>query len=1120
MLARTTAPFFVFALQIILASAVSAVPQSSQEPGESKPAAAVDPKLSNLLQTAQRAQLEGEYKFAAEQWQQVWEQFPKSQYTGVARLQAGTCFQELRQFPLAIENLKAAIPLLKDKAVQIPKAQLILGYSQLELGKQLAGKQDPASKKQATDLFATSTRSFEQLLASSPNYVDAEQACFFLGDAYEKLDRKQDAINAYKRMDGIKNKKGTFNFDSLFAIADLHHQLGQYGEANQYFDRFLAESKTTGHPDRDTVNFSAAGTLVALGEAAKLSGDAAATKKYFNDAITRLKEVTNQQADGNNAQLAALIRDSKKRMAFCHRQLDQFQQAADLFADLSNSTDATDAVAMQTFAGLSYLDAKQTDKAIEYLRLATTKADKPGVEAARWLAEQQLGQQKYQEAYSVATKFIPLAQPPHLVPLKMHQAEAAIEIPEKQQESVGLFQAIVTSHPDHELTPLAMYNLAFGQVQNKQYDLATGIAKTFLEKYPKHEYTADVIEVQADALMMSKKFTDAEKTYTRLTSDQTLSSNPKRPQWVLSNANAKFQLKNFAAAIQDLEPVINLIQPSGKRADALHLLGTSYYQIEQYEKAAKNLAEAIKTDPNSKLIDDSRFFLALSQLNQNEFEKAKQTTAELAATSPTSTRLNQVYLQLGNDRYKAEQQTEAISFFQKVIDSNNASPKEKASALFGAAWANLKNDDPNAADPLFSKVIEEYPDSDLVDTAKIGRANARRLAGKGKSSIADLQSLVLKSAGKEKADLLLEIGLTQVDEKSWQNAITTFEQLVKEAPKDDRLDKFYYELAWANRSIEQEEKALQYFEKIIKETPNSDFAAESNFHLGKHYYDTKKYDDAVAVFRACMKQESAKPEIREKAAYKLAWALYKQNKFSEAHTAFQDQIDKFPTGPLVADGKFMIAESLFRNNKFGEAFQAYKVAKPVVDASSEVGENLKWLTMLHGAQAANKQKDFSAAIELAKGIEESDADQSLRQDVYLELGTAYNGIKNSEQATKYWRLAADSLSKTGARAICMIGNQLFSNKKHEEAVSQYKKVFFGFGGKQADESIRPWQAYARYEAARCNYVRVKSTEDIDAKRKLVQQAIEHFEKLIEDYPNDKLAPEAKRQIEMLKKIEI
>ena len=91
---------------------------------------------------------------------------------------------------------------------------------------------------------------------------------------------------------------------------------------------------------------------------------------------------------------------------------------------------------------------------------------------------------------------------------------------------------------------------------------------------------------------------------------------------------------------------------------------------------------------------------------------------------------------------------------------------------------------------------------------------------------------------------------------------------------------------------------------------------------------------------------------------------------------------------------------------------------------------------------------------------------------------------------------------------------LFAKKKFQEAENEFKLVYFGFGGPQAPADVKPWQAYAIYEAARCNFVQVESAPE-ELKQKLITDSLSQFEYLVKNYPNDKLAPEAKRQIESL-----
>ncbi len=215
----------------------------------------------------------------------------------------------------------------------------------------------------------------------------------------------------------------------------------------------------------------------------------------------------------------------------------------------------------------------------------------------------------------------------------------------------------------------------------------------------------------------------------------------------------------------------------------------------------------------------------------------------------------------------------------------------------------------------------------------------------------------------------------------------------------------------------------------------------------------------------------------------------------------------------------MVAESQFRLKNHPQAFAAYLVAKPAVDASGSVDPKLKLLTRLHGAQSANKSQKYAEALELVSPLTDgSDVDPSYQQDAWLEVGTAEEGLGNDEQAFEAWRKACEnSINKTAARARCMIGDLFFRQKKFTEAIEEFKRVYYGFGGIAAPDEIRPWQAYALYEAARCNFVQVNDAPD-ERKPKLIDEAIKQFETLVTHYQNDRLAPEAAKQLETLKKL--
>jgi TolA-binding protein len=320
--------------------------------------------------------------------------------------------------------------------------------------------------------------------------------------------------------------------------------------------------------------------------------------------------------------------------------------------------------------------------------------------------------------------------------------------------------------------------------------------------------------------------------------------------------------------------------------------------------------------------------------------------------------------------------------------------------------------------------------------------------------------------------------------------------------------------------MNQPAKALEHFNKIASEFPDSSLAAEASFHVGSAAYQNEKWKDAITAFEKSVAANADAPgseSIREKALYKLAWAHYKQNQFADSEKQFGKQIELFPGGELFADGQFMVAESQFRQDKWTEALKNYLLAKPAIDATANISSDVRIVAHLHGAQAANKAGSFQDAIDFAMPLTTGDADESVKHDAWLEIGTAYLGLKNFDEAKAALERAAVANNKTGARAGCLIGDLLFGQKKFEEAITQYKLVYYRFSGPQTPDDIKPWLAYALYESGQCSYVQISTAPDSE-KANLKSQAQKQFETLVKNFPADKLAPQAKKQLEQIQKM--
>ena len=100
----------------------------------------------------------------------------------------------------------------------------------------------------------------------------------------------------------------------------------------------------------------------------------------------------------------------------------------------------------------------------------------------------------------------------------------------------------------------------------------------------------------------------------------------------------------------------------------------------------------------------------------------------------------------------------------------------------------------------------------------------------------------------------------------------------------------------------------------------------------------------------------------------------------------------------------------------------------------------------------------------------------------------------------------------------MMGELHFQEKKYDEAVREFQRAMFGFGGEQATPETKNWQAKSGYEAGRVAEVQITTAKEAAAKQKLIADAKRFYTFVAEKHASHELAGEAKKRLEALGKL--
>jgi TolA-binding protein len=1059
-----------------------------------------------LFNTATNAQNDGQFELAAQQWEELLSRFPTFEWNWRAHYYCGICYVQVQQHDKAIAHFNAYLTDAsgsrdKERQELVEQALLHLGFCQYTLGRRDATDDN---ERQPNEWLEKATATFQRQLKDFATGPFADQAQFFLGEALYHSGNLADATRHYAAVvDGFP--KSAMRESALYALIGTLIETGEHDRVRQAGEKFLAEFPNGSR--HDDVALWVCESLGHLAAAADEAGDSSAAAELYQQAARQLEAIARRGGDAAQAQ-------ARYQLAGLEARRKNWERAAELFAEVAADSSSPRAADAALEAGRALRQAGNADAAAaQFIRVIAAGSPR-ALEATHWLARTLLEQDRPAEALKAIDPMIGRAQgQPWEVPLALDRADALYASAATRLESIDAYLKIALDHPEHELAPQALYNAAFGCQAIGRYQDAVRLVEQFTKAYGDHLLKPDVMEVAAEAQLATQDFAGAKKSFTNLLNQFPNHANAQT--WVMRAGLAQFVAGDYEATIKWIGEQLREPATDAIRAEADYLVGASYFRRGDFARAREALARSVAADVTWRSADETALLLARTVLELGDTDEALTIIDQLQRRSPQSKISDEIAYRLAEIHYARKDFEEAEKAYRRVIESDSEIGSTYVPyALYGSGWAYLDQRKYDQADERLTQLIDQFPEHALLDDALVGRGMARRLAGRPADAIADLDRyLKLVDEADLRASALYERGLAEVALKDWPRAIATLESLAASAPSSIG-DKVLYELAWAYKSADRTDDAARAFARLAQDYPASPLNAEAQFQAAQQLYSEEQFEPAAAAYERVL---AAKPsdEIAEKAAYKLGWAYFKNADYEQSLAAFRGQVQSFPDGALAADGKFMISESLMRLERHADAVTAYKIARPAVEASGEVTAEVKLLTLLHGAQAANRAKDYETALDFAEAILEDFPDSSVEAEAWYEIGEARKGQGSIDEAIAAWTEALESLGKTGARARSMIGEALFEQRKYDEAIKQFQLVVYGYGGAAAAEDIRPWQAFAAYEAARCSHVQAGETDNAEQREKLLADARRMFQYLIDNYPNESLAQSARKQLDRL-----
>ncbi len=445
-----------------------------------------------------------------------------------------------------------------------------------------------------------------------------------------------------------------------------------------------------------------------------------------------------------------------------------------------------------------------------------------------------------------------------------------------------------------------------------------------------------------------------------------------------------FYLKNLPVVILVFHSYIGYCQKTLSFSDPdLHYkTGFELFEKQQYGAAQKQFDIAVKEyEPlNYDNKTSAEFYAALCAIELYN-EDAEYLITKFINKHPESTKARMAQFEMGKFRYRQQNYTEAINWFEKV-NKSRLTADEKAEYFFKLGYSYFMTGETNKASEVFFEIKDidtkytsptnyyyshiAYSDNNL-ETALTG---FKRLSDdetfknvvpyyitqilffqRKYNEVINYAPAFLESAStKRNPEIARIIGESYIMQNQFDKAIPYLELFDEKASKKTREDK--YQLAYTYYRIKNYEEAVGLFEIITGE--NDTLSQNSYYFLADCYLKLNDKEKAALAFSAASKMIS-NDNIKEDALYNYAKLTFelKLTPFNNAIDAFNEYIQLYPDSKHIDEAYNYLTMAFMNTRNYKDAMEALDKIKK---KDTKIKEAYQRIAFYRGLELFNNLK--------------------------------------------------------------------------------------------------------------------------------------------------------------------
>lgn len=707
--------------------------------------------------------------------------------------------------------------------------------------------------------------------------------------------------------------------------------------------------------------------------------------------------------------------------------------------------------------GLVSLDEEKFDAAAAQFESLAGEGGELSDEAAYWLGKCHFRRGRFADAAKVlgdAAKRFPKSR---LAAECQYDQAVSVVRANEAEGAAALLKDFCSRYADHRLMADAMHLHALVEHQAKRFAESSALCQAFLSKFADHALLSEVMFLHGENEFLSERYTESVSRFreflTKFTSD------PKAVTAGYRIAIALYALERYDEA----QPLLSKLAPLAAREEAyrpaLLALGDIHLRRSEWKIAEQHLAAYLGGGSEFASADDALLKLAVCRQRQDRAAEALADYEKLIERFPASAHRTQAKFEKGQLLLVLEKHDLARAAFEEVAAEGTNTPFA-AHALNHLANLAMRGNQFDKAADLFAKASAGGAgDAD----AMLGQAHALMSGKEFSQAEQALRSFVEREpshtrCGEARAQLAIAIAR----QDRCGDALPAIEVARSAIGLDPALQSSLgYEKAWCLRLLDRVDEAIAAYRALTTEA-SGDIRLHAYLELGELEFNGKNFDaacEALTQLRGLLSSEAdseVKRGLREQAAYRLGLCEFERGKFEEAAKTLDEFASTFPESAQLPAAVFYTGESHFRLNRHEKAATA--LSRMTKDFA---GHALSETAMLRLGESLGVLQRWTMSEETYREYLKRFGEKTLWYQASFGVGMACENQKKYEDAIGAYRNVVDRHSgSTAARAQFQIGECLFAQGKHEEAVRELLKVDILY-------AYPEWSAAALYEAGRC-----------------------------------------------------